>query len=57
AALNILQKGLSSVGRTQTLNASGEIPSWLVGEILLANGDSMNEESPSKETGSVKKRK
>ena len=47
AALNILQKGLSSVGRTQTLNASGEIPSWLVGEILLANGDSMNEESPS----------
>ncbi|MCA2973801.1 MAG: transposase, partial [Microcystis sp. M110S1] len=42
AALNILQKGLSSVGRTQTLNASGEIPSWLVGEILLANGDSMN---------------
>ncbi|REJ41539.1 MAG: transposase, partial [Microcystis flos-aquae DF17] len=25
----------------------GEIPSWLVGEILLANGDSMNEESPS----------
>ncbi|CCI14365.1 transposase [Microcystis aeruginosa PCC 9806] len=53
AALNILQKGLSSVGRTQTLNASGEIPSWLVGEILLANGDSMNEESPSKETGSV----
>ena len=47
AALNILQKGLSSVGRTQTLNASGEVPSWLVGEILLANGDSMNEESPS----------
>ncbi|MFM6061878.1 MAG: RNA-guided endonuclease InsQ/TnpB family protein [Microcystis panniformis] len=47
AALNILQKGLSSVGRTQTLNASGEIPSWLVGEILLANGDSMKEESPS----------
>ncbi|MCZ8047415.1 MAG: transposase [Microcystis aeruginosa K13-05] len=47
AALNILQKGLSSVGRTQTLNASGEIPSWLVGEIPLANGDSMNEESPS----------
>ncbi|AKV69346.1 MULTISPECIES: RNA-guided endonuclease InsQ/TnpB family protein [Microcystis] len=47
AALNILQKGLISVGRTQTLNASGEIPSWLVGEILLANGDSMNEESPS----------
>ncbi|MCA2712008.1 MAG: transposase, partial [Microcystis sp. M025S2] len=47
AALNILQKGLSSVGRTQTLNASGEIPSWLVGEILLTNGDSMNEESPS----------
>ena len=45
AALNILQKGLSSVGRTQTLNASGEIPSWLVGEILLANGNSLNEES------------
>ncbi|MCZ8224887.1 MAG: transposase, partial [Microcystis sp. LE19-84.1B] len=54
AALNILQKGLSSVGRTHPPCppdiggvGGGEIPSWLVGEILLANGDSMNEESPS----------
>ncbi len=46
AALNILQKGLSMVGRTKS-QALGEIPSWLVGEILLANGNSLNEESPS----------
>lgn len=45
AALNILQKGLSRLGRSQT-NASGEIPSGLVGEILSANGNSLNEESP-----------
>ncbi|MDJ1182230.1 RNA-guided endonuclease InsQ/TnpB family protein [Roseofilum casamattae] len=45
AAINILQLGLSRVGRTQT-HASGEMPSWLVGETLLANGDSSNDESP-----------
>ncbi|MGK7927957.1 MAG: RNA-guided endonuclease InsQ/TnpB family protein [Spirulina sp.] len=45
AAINILQVGLSRVGRTRT-HASGEIPSWLVGEILLANGNSSNDESP-----------
>ncbi len=45
AGKNILQKGLSRLGRSQT-HASGEIPSWLVGEILLANGNSSNEESP-----------
>lgn len=44
AALNILQIGLSRVGRTLT-HASGEASSWLVGEILLANEDSLNEES------------
>ncbi|MEA5508813.1 transposase [Crocosphaera sp. UHCC 0190] len=49
AALNILQKGLSRLGRSQT-HASGEIPSWLVGEILLANGDSLNEESPRRDS-------
>ncbi len=41
----ILQKGLSRLGRSQTY-ASGEIPSWLVGEILSAKGNSLNEESP-----------
>ncbi len=45
AGKNILQKGLSRLGRSQT-HASGEIPSWLVGEILSANGNSSNEESP-----------
>jgi putative transposase len=44
AALNILQIALSRVGRTRT-HASGETSSWLVGEILLANEDSLNEES------------
>jgi putative transposase len=39
AAINILKLGLSRVGRTR-IHASGEIPSWLVGEILSANGDS-----------------
>nr|WP_283760284.1 transposase [Roseofilum casamattae] len=45
AAKNILQKGLSTLGH-RGIHASGEIPSWLVGEILPANGDSVNEESP-----------
>jgi putative transposase len=39
AAINILKLGLSRVGRAR-IHASGEIPSWLVGEILSANGDS-----------------
>ncbi|MFO8038361.1 MAG: transposase [Sodalinema sp.] len=39
AAINILKLGLSRVGRTR-IHASGEIPSWLAGEILSANGDS-----------------
>ena len=45
AALNILQKGLSMVGRTKS-QASGDLPSSLVGEILLDYGESVNEESP-----------
>ena len=49
AGKNILQKGLSRLGRSQTY-ASGEIPSWLVGEILLANGNSSNEESPRRDS-------
>ena len=49
AGKNILQKGLSRLGRSQT-HASGEIPSWLVGEILLANGNSLNEESPRRDS-------
>ncbi|MDB9315588.1 transposase [Spirulina sp. CS-785/01] len=44
AALNILKIALSRVGRTLT-HASGETSSWLVGAILLANEDSLNEES------------
>ncbi|MBZ8181765.1 RNA-guided endonuclease InsQ/TnpB family protein [Oscillatoria salina] len=46
AAINILQKALYIVGRTK-IYASGETSSWLVGEILLANEDSLNEESTS----------
>ncbi|MDJ0723865.1 MAG: transposase [Prochloraceae cyanobacterium] len=41
AAQNILKKGLSTVGHTGTY-AQGDLPSWLVGVILLANGESMN---------------
>ncbi len=46
ASLNILQKGLSTVGHTGTY-AWGETPSWSVGATLLANGDSPNQESSS----------
>ena len=45
AAINILQKGLSTVGHTGTY-AWGETSSSLVGAILLGYGDSMNQESP-----------
>jgi putative transposase len=45
ASLNILQKGLSTVGHTGTY-AWGETPSWSVGATLLANGDLPNQESP-----------
>lgn len=45
ASLNILQKGLSTVGHTGTY-AWGDLPSWSVGAILLANGESENQESP-----------
>ncbi len=45
AALNILQKGLSTAGHTGTY-AWGVLPSWAVGGILLSNGEVMNQESP-----------
>ena len=53
AAINILQRGLSTVGHTGTLYASlrpryrgwGDLPSSLVGAILLGYGESMNQES------------
>ena len=45
AAINILQKGLSTVGHTGTY-AWGETSSSLVGAILLGYGDSLNQESP-----------
>ncbi len=46
AALNILQKGLSTVGHTES-NAWGDTPSSCVGEILHDYGESLNQESPS----------
>ncbi|HBY77423.1 MAG TPA: transposase, partial [Cyanobacteria bacterium UBA11148] len=45
AAINILQKGLSTVGHTGT-HAWGDLPSSLVGEILLGYGELLNQESP-----------
>ncbi|NET45792.1 transposase [Okeania sp. SIO2B3] len=44
AALNILQKGLSTVGHTES-NAWGDTPSSCVGEILHDYGESLNQES------------
>jgi len=52
AAINILKKGLATAGHSGSLelyskNASGDSSSTLVGEILLEQGQSQNEESPS----------
>ncbi len=44
AAINILQKGLSTLGHRGTY-AWGDLPSSLVGEILPGYGESMNQES------------
>lgn len=52
ASINILKKGLCTAGHVgtweQSLNATGDLPSWSVGASLLANGESMNVESPTK---------
>lgn len=47
AAINILQLGLSRVGRTLTNNAWGDLSSSLVGAILPGYDGSLNQESPS----------
>jgi len=52
AAINILQKGLRTVGQPETTsleleNALGDSPSTLVGQVLLEQGQSQNEESHS----------
>lgn len=44
AAINILQKGLSTQGHWGTY-ATGDLPSWAVGVSLLSNGESLNVES------------
>ncbi|AUT03303.1 transposase [Nostoc sp. CENA543] len=44
AAINILRRGLSTVGHTGTY-ATGDLPSWAVGASLLSNGESVNVES------------
>ena len=44
ASNNILERGLCTVGHTGNY-AWGETPSWSVGASLLANGDSLNQES------------
>ncbi|CCQ68277.1 Transposase, IS605 OrfB [Crocosphaera watsonii WH 0402] len=41
AAINILKRGLSTVGHTES-KAWGDLPSGLVGEILLGDGESVN---------------
>jgi putative transposase len=50
AAINILKRGLSTVGHTG-MYAWGEKPSWAVGATLLSNGDSTNQESPRLQAG------
>jgi len=44
ASINILRRGLSTVGHTGTY-ATGDLPSWAVGASLLPNGESLNVES------------
>ena len=46
AAINILQKGLNTLGHS-AIYAWGEIPYWAVETTLLSNGDSLNQESSS----------
>ena len=47
SAIRILQLGLNTVGHTG-MYAWGDLPSWSVGANLLANGESLNQESPVK---------
>lgn len=47
ASINILKKGLCTAGHVGTY-ATGDLPSWSVGVNLLANGESVNVESPTK---------
>jgi putative transposase len=65
ASINILKKGLCTVGHTGTYGspadgfpsagncryATGDLPSWSVGASLLANGESVNVESPRRVLG------
>ncbi|MGL5060746.1 MAG: RNA-guided endonuclease InsQ/TnpB family protein [Microcoleus sp.] len=44
AAINILKRGLCTVGHTGTY-AWGDLPSWAVGRGLLSDGESANQES------------
>jgi putative transposase len=53
SSIAILKKGLCTVGHTGTY-ATGDLPSWSVGASLLANGESMNVESPTKSNGEAK---
>ena len=46
AALNILQRGLTTVGHTGSLYAWGDLPSSSVGANLPGYGESLNQESP-----------
>ncbi len=45
ASINILKKGLTTVGHTGSY-AWGDLPSWAVGASRLSNGESGNQESP-----------
>ncbi|QSJ15021.1 transposase [Nostoc sp. UHCC 0702] len=50
ASINILKLGLTTVGHTGSY-AWGDLPSWAVGTVLLSNGESGNQESPSRRSG------
>ena len=52
ASINILRRGLSTVGHTGTY-ATGDLPSWAVGATLLSNGELLNVESPFALAGGV----
>ena len=52
ASINILKKGLSTQGHCGSY-ATGDLPSWSVGASLLANGESLNVESPTKISNSA----
>ena len=55
AAINILTRGLGTVGHTGTY-AWGDLPSWAIGANLSSNGELTNQESPRMTAGECQRK-